>query len=67
MAKLTDRNMALLASLEREGQISTSLANPPVFSLVRAGLARFKHRSEDLNIIEITDAGRRALQKDQTP
>lgn len=60
--KLTKRDYGLLQALSREGQISTSLANPPVFGLVRAGLAKFKYRSEDLNIIEITPAGRAALE-----
>jgi hypothetical protein len=61
MGKLSIKNARLLEALCREGQISTSLANPPVFGLVRAGLARFKYRSEGLNIIEITDLGRAAL------
>lgn len=63
---LTERNRKLLVVLGHQGEISTSMANPPVMGLVRAGLATFRYRSEDFNIIAITLAGRAALGEEQT-
>lgn len=58
---LSAKDLLLLAAISEHGEISTSLANPPVMTLARAGLVRFRYRSEDLNIIAITDAGRAVL------
>ncbi len=62
MGKLTDKDRAFLAALVKHGELSTSLANPPVMGLAKAGLIRFRYRSEDLNIMQITAAGRAALE-----
>lgn len=60
---MTEKQRTFLAALAREGRLSTSLANPPVMALVKAGLVRFVLRSEDLNIMEITDAGRNTIRE----
>lgn len=63
MGKLTERHRAFLTAL-CETNLSAPTGNPPVMALAKRGLIRFVHRSEDLSVMAITDAGLTVLQQD---
>jgi DNA-binding MarR family transcriptional regulator len=65
-AGLTKAQATFLAALNEHGRLSAPTGNPPVMKLAKAGLMTFAHRSEELSVMEITEAGRAALSKAST-
>lgn len=63
MGRLTKKERVVLSALNQHGRLATSTGNPPVLSLAKAGLISFVRRSEDFCVMELTDAGRAALEE----
>lgn len=63
--KLTGPQRAFLRALSEHGRLSAPTGNPPVMGLAKAGLISFVRRSEELSVMELTEAGRSALSPQQ--